>query len=147
MKGRSFFTNVESQLEDIAPELVGLNAFSFNGDGQRETGTSIEFVCDNSVSLLVGYFRDDQRKYAKKPTLETDAAANDYGQAEPKLTNAIRLNGFPLADVHAYHFNAGKHKILLPKGYLIVLGFTDSPITPRNAGLAGADEAVDWLFY
>lgn len=146
-KGTSLFTNVASKIEDIAPELVGLNAFAFNGDEQRDKGTSIEFESDKPVSLLVAYFRDDQRKYAKKPTLETDAAANDYGQAEPKLTNAIRLHGFPLADVHAYQFDAGKHKILLPKGYLMVLGVTDSTIKPRNASLAGADETVDWLFY
>ena len=37
------------------------------------------------------------------PKLETDASANDYGQAEPKLTNAIRIAGMPLANVHAYH--------------------------------------------
>lgn len=86
--------------------------------------------------MLVGYFRDDQKKYAKAPKLETDASANDYGQAEPKLTNAIRIAGMPLANVHAYHFEAGKHTLLLPKGYTMVLGFTDAQVTPRNAGLA-----------
>ncbi len=146
-KGASLFTNVESKTEDLAPELAGLNGLAFNGDEQRNAGTTLEFESDKAVSLLVGYFRDDQRKYAKKPTLETDASANDYGQAEPKFTNAIRLHGFPLADVHAYQFGAGKHKILLPKGYLLVLGITDSAITPRNASLAGTDETVDWLFY
>lgn len=100
---------------------------------RRKEGTTIEFEAAAPVSLLVGYFRDDQKKYAKAPKLETDASANDYGQAEPKLTNAIRIAGMPLANVHAYHFEAGKHTLLLPKGYTMVLGFTDAQVTPRNA--------------
>ena len=46
------------------------------------------------------------------------------GQAEPVLTNAVRINGMPLANVHAYSFPVGKHTLMLPKGYLQVLGFT-----------------------
>lgn len=88
-----------------------------------------------------------KKKYAKAPKLETDASANDYGQAEPKLTNAIRIKGMPLANVHSYHFPAGTHKLLLPKGCTLVLGFTDQSVTPRNAALAGAEETMDWMFY
>ena len=115
--------------------------------GAAQGRYTIEFEAAAPVSLLVGYFRDDQKKYAKAPKLETDASANDYGQAEPKLTNAIRIAGMPLANVHAYHFEAGKHTLLLPKGYTMVLGFTDAQVTPRNAGLAGAEETMDWMFY
>ena len=61
-------------------------SYRMNGDVQRKEGTTIEFEAADPVSLLVGYFRDDQKKYAKAPKLETDASANDYGQAEPKLT-------------------------------------------------------------
>ena len=122
-------------------------AFCLDGDGQREVGTIVEFVSGTPVSLLVGYFRDDQKKYAKAPKLETDAAANDYGQAEPKLANAIRIQGMPLANIHCYNFPAGTHKLLLPKGYALVLGFTDQIVTPRNAALSGAEETMDWMFY
>ena len=80
----------------------------FNGTEQREKGTSITFETDAPVKLLVAYFKDDQKKYAKAPKLEIDASANDYGQAEPVLTNAVRINGMPLANVHAYSFPAGK---------------------------------------
>ncbi len=84
---------------------------------------------------------------AKTPTLETDASANEYGQAEPVLTNAIHLDKMPLANIHAYRFEAGKHTLLLPTGMALVLGFTDSAITTRNAALDGTDDAMDWLFY
>ena len=136
-----------SKIDAIAPELEGMTAFCLNAENQRQEGTAIEFTSDDAVNLLVGYFRDDQKKYAKAPKLETDASANDYGQAEPKLTNAIRIKGMPLANVHSYHFPAGTHKLLLPKGCTLVLGFTDQSVTPRNAALAGAEETMDWMFY
>lgn len=147
-EGATLFTNLsDKSVEALAPELQGLAAYCFDGDRQREEGTTIEFSCEKPVKLLVGYFRDDQKKYAKAPVLETDASANDYGQAEPVLTNAIRIKGLPLANVHAYSFAAGEHKLLLPKGYVLVLGFTEGNIATRNAGLAGAEETMDWMFY
>ncbi len=136
-----------NKVQALAPELEGLTAFSLNGDDQRNEGTNLEFECKEPVQLLVGYFKDDQKKYAKAPKLETDASANEYGQAEPLLTNAIHLDKMPLANIHAYHFDAGKHTLLLPKGYTLVLGFTSTELKARNAALEGTDEAMDWLFY
>jgi hypothetical protein len=148
-KGSRLFSNLpDSRVEALAPELQGgLTAFLFDGSKQREAGTRIAFTSAKPVTLLVGFFRDDQRKYAKAPKLETDAAGNEYGQAEAQITNAIRLKGMPLADIHTYNLPAGKQELLLPKGYLLVLGFTDSPVTPRNAALEGSEETMDWLFY
>lgn len=147
-EGASLLENMpDAKVVGLAPELEGLTAFRVNGDAQRKTGTEIEFECQTPVRLLVGYFKDDQKKYAKAPKLETDASANEYGQAEPVLTSAIHLDKMPLANIHAYKFVAGKHSLLLPKGYTLVLGFTTDEITPRNAALAGEDKAMDWLFY
>lgn len=145
--GAKLFTNHPAAVEAIATELTGLTAYRFDGEQQRAEGTTIEFETQQPVKLLVGYFKDDHRRYARKPTLETDAAANEYGQAEPRLTYAVRIEGMPLADVHAYHFEAGKHRLLLPKGQLLVLGFTGDEIANRNAGLAGEEETMDWMFY
>ena len=146
-EGTSLFVDVPGKIEAVAPELKGMKALRFNGNEQREKGTSITFETDAPVKLLVAYFKDDQKKYAKAPKLEIDASANDYGQAEPVLTNAVRINGMPLANVHAYSFPAGKHTLMLPKGYLQVLGFTAAETKVRNAGLAGDEETMDWLFY
>ena len=147
-KGATLLENMpQAVVEGIAPELEGLDAFVVNGDTQRKEGTTIDFSCGKPVKLLVGYFKDDQKKYAKAPKLETDASANEYGQAEPVLTNAIHLDKMPLANIHAYSFAPGEHSLLLPKGYTLVLGFTSDDIKPRNAALAGTEEAMDWLFY
>ena len=53
----------------------------------------------------------------------------------------------PQVNVHKYDFPAGSHTLLLPKGILLVTGFTGDKVTPRDAGLSGADKAIDWLFY
>jgi hypothetical protein len=119
-----------------------------NANAQRENGTTVEFETDKPVKLLIGYYRDDHRRFAKAPKLETDASANLYGQAEPVLFNAVRIDGLPPVNVHAFHFDAGHHKLLLPKGLIMVIGFTNGEIKQRNAGLAGLaeNESMDWMF-
>ena len=147
--GVSLYTNVESIVEDIAPELKGMNACLLNSDTQMDNGTTLEFENTEPVKLLVGFFRDDQKKFAKAPTLETDAAANLYGQADPVLINALQVDDLPAVNVHAYSFKAGKNKLLLPKGMCLILGFTTGEIKQRNVGLAGTgdEETMDWMFY
>ncbi|HAT61487.1 MAG TPA: hypothetical protein DCS83_02895, partial [Prevotella sp.] len=146
-KGAHLFSDLDSVVTEYAPELEGMKAYVFNSSSQRENGTKIEFTSQKPVHLLVGYFRDDQIKYAAAPKLEIDASANDYGQAEPQLTSALRIEGMPQVNVHKYDFGAGHHVLLLPKGFLLVLGYTNDNITPRDAGLSGTDKAIDWLFY
>lgn len=146
-KGVRLFTDLDSTVTDYAPELEGMQAYVFPSQWQRRHATQVTFSTKKPVTLLVGYFRDDQMKYAKAPKLETDASANDYGQAEPVLTSAIRINGMPQVNIHPYHFAPGSHTLSLPTGFLLVLGYTTDDVKFRDAGLSGADEAIDWLFY
>ncbi len=147
-EGVSLFSNrPELTIEGLAPELEGLTAFVFDGERKRTEATTFEFTCKEPVTLLVGYFKGDNKRSAPAPKLETDATANDYQQAEPLLTNAVSVKGWGVANVHPYRFEAGTHKVTLPRGYLLALGFTSSPVESRNAGLAGSDDTPDWLFY
>ena len=147
--GVSLYADIESDVQELAPELSGLNAWVLNATEQANNGTTVEFESAIPIKLLVGFFRDDQRKYAKAPTLETDAAANLYGQADPVLLNALKVDDLPAINVHVYSFKAGKNKLLLPKGYCLILGFTNKALAPRNAELAGIgdEETMDWMFY
>ena len=136
----------DTPVDSLAPELVGLQALVLNRDTTRIVGTSIEYESDEPVKLLVGLFKDDDRKFAKAPKLEIDATGNEYGQAEPVLTNAISIVQMPKVNIHQYALPAGKLVLRLPKGILMVAGFTDSTINPRDCGLNGPSGEVDWLF-
>ena len=146
-KGAVLFENrPDTPVDSLAPELVGLQAFVLNRDSTRIVGTTIEYESDQPVRLLVGLFKDDDPKWAKAPKLEIDATGNEYGQAEPILTNAISIVQMPKVNIHQYSLPAGRNTIRLPKGILMVAGFTQSDIHPRDCGLSGPSSEVDWLF-
>ncbi len=145
-KGAVIFPRRSEIVEAVAPELEGLNALVINRDMAREQGVMVDFTSEKPVKMLVGFFVDDDNKYAAPPKLEIDATGNEYGQAEPVITNAILLKNSPIANVHAYNLPAGHHQIRLPKGIIIVAGFTSSELRPRDAEINGASEEVDWLF-
>lgn len=136
----------DTPVDSLAPELAGLQALVLNRDTTRIVGTTIEYESDKPVKLLVGLFKDDDKKFAKAPKLETDATGNEYGQAEPILTNAISIVQMPKVNIHQYSLPAGRNTIRLPKGILMVAGFTQSDIKPRDCGLNGPSGEVDWLF-
>ena len=146
-KGAILFENrPDTPVDSLAPELVGLQALVLNRDTTRIIGTTIAFECDKPVKVLVGLFKDDDPKWAKAPKLEIDATGNEYGQAEPILTNAISIVQMPKVNIHTYNLPAGRHTLRLPKGILMVAGFTSENIKPRDCGLNGPSSEVDWLF-
>ena len=146
-KGAILFENrPDTPVDSVAPELVGLQALVLNRDTTRLVGTTIEYESEKPVKLLVGLFKDDDKKFAKAPKLEIDATGNEYGQAEPILTNAISIVQLPKVNIHQYALPAGRNTIRLPKGILMVAGFTQSDIKPRDCGLNGPSSEVDWLF-
>ena len=146
-KGAILFENrPDTPVDSLAPELVGLQALVLNRDTTRIIGTTIAFECAKPVKVLVGLFKDDDKKFAKAPKLEIDATGNEYGQAEPILTNAISIVQMPKVNIHTYNLPAGRHTLRLPKGILMVAGFTSDNIKPRDCGLNGPSSEVDWLF-
>jgi hypothetical protein len=146
-KGAILFENrADTPVDSLAPELAGLQALVLNRDTTRIVGTTIEYDSEKPVKLLVGLFKDDDPKWAKAPKLEIDATGNEYGQAEPILTNAISIVQMPKVNIHQYSLPAGRNTIRLPKGILMVAGFTQSDIKPRDCGLNGPSGEVDWLF-
>ncbi|MES1160078.1 MAG: hypothetical protein ABUM51_04920, partial [Bacteroidota bacterium] len=81
--------------------------------------------------------------------LETDASANDYGQAEPKIINALVIDGLPSVNIHAWTFPPGTHSLSLGKGMCLVLGFvkTGGKQKTYDAGLNDPGKInLDWLF-
>lgn len=145
-KGAKLFENRDEAIDSLAPELEGLEALIMNRDTTRINGGTVEFETDKPVKMLVGFFIDDQNKFASPPKLETDATGNEFGQAEPIIMNAISMSNMPIVNIHAYHMKSGRHTIRLPKGIIMVAGFTTTDLKIRDAGLNGLSDEVDWLF-
>ena len=98
-------------------------------------------------------FEDDQDKmnlFLKEPELETNAGADDYGQSDIKISNAVAIDGLPPVNMHSYSFGAGTHELKLGKGVCLILGFLqgDQVIPVYDAGLMSDKRSlsVDWLF-
>lgn len=141
------FTDRESPLTAVAEELKDLKGLRFAFDAQANHPTDVHFRCDKPVSVVVGYFSSVHTNYLFPPRLETDASANDHGQAEVRLAHALTIKGQPSVNVHTYTYPAGEHHLRLPKGVVLVLGFVDGsqPTPARDAGL-GEKTNIDWLF-
>jgi hypothetical protein len=154
--GSSLFLDTALVIKNVAAELKELKAVAIPFKQMQQTATSVSFTTDKPVKVLVGYFKTQRGAfttdtvYLKAPELETNASADDYGQAEIKISNAIAIEGMPPVNVHVYDFRAGMHTLKLEKGVCLILGFVDGDtIVPvYDAGLTGdlRNKNIDWLF-
>ncbi|WP_207422512.1 alpha-d-galacturonidase [Desertivirga brevis] len=146
--GQSVFSDTTLKIKDQAVEIAGLKGIKLSTAKQLSQGTSLKFSTAKPVKLLVGYFNKVDNAYAAAPQLEIDASADDYGQGEIKISNAIVVEGMPYVNIHSYSFKPGTHTLNLPKGGLLVLGFVNGnqQIQVYNAGLGAHGKEIDWLF-
>ncbi|HEY8784574.1 MAG TPA: hypothetical protein VIM16_23310 [Mucilaginibacter sp.] len=148
--GSTIFADTTSAIKNIAKDLEGLRGVSFSRLAQSKDGTTLSFSSTKPVKILVGYFESKDNNYLHEPQLETDASANDYGQADIKIANAIQIDGMPPVNVHTFSFKAGDNILTLPKGICLILGFVDDNevIPVYDAGLSndGNIKDVRWLF-
>ncbi|WP_443947375.1 hypothetical protein ACJVDH_09720 [Pedobacter sp. AW1-32] len=147
-KGVNVFSDRSETVKNLAHQLIGLKGVKLSQAEQIKNGSSIQFSTKTPVKVLVGFFNQKDAKYLLPPQLEIDASANNYGQAEIKISNALILNDYPPVNVHAYSFPAGTHTLTLGKGACLVLGFINDKQELRifNAGLDGKGKDIDWLF-
>jgi len=147
-KDVELFADTAVRIKEVAAQLLGLKGMMLSKQNQIKTGTEIKFSTKDPVKLLIGFFNQKNPQYLAPPQLETDASANNYGQSEIKISNALVPYGLPPVNVHAYAFPAGTHTLNLGKGACLVLGFIDDKQELRifNAGLDGRGKDIDWLF-
>jgi len=147
-KDAPLFADTAIKIKEVAAQLAGLKGIKLAKEKQIKIGTEIKFSTKVPVKLLIGFFNQKDTQYLAPPQLETDASANNYGQSEIKISNALVPYGFPPVNVHAYSFPAGTHTLNLGKGACLVLGFIDDKQELRifNAGLDGRGKDIDWLF-
>ena len=150
------FADKDFAIRSFAGELKGLRGVKTSFTDQVTNGTEISFSNKKPVKMLVGFFKPQKAAftvdttYLKQPELETNASANDYGQADTKIANAMIVPGMPQLHVHSYEFKPGNNTLKLARGVALVLGFidADAPLPVYDAGLyeSGNRKQVDWLF-
>jgi hypothetical protein len=133
----------------VAKELEGLKGIQCSFKKQVKEGTSLEFINEKPLKVLVGFFVQKSKEFLKEPELETNAGANDHGEAETKIANAMVITGMPSVNIHTYSFKPGKNSLVLAKGACLILGFVaeDEPLKTYDAGLNDLNtKNIDWLF-
>ncbi len=149
-KGQRPFYDSAYTITGIVPELQGMEGMKAHWAQQVQTGTGFTFTTAAPVKLLVGFFHTKAAGFLPAPELETNASANDYGQADVKIANAIILEGLPPVNIHTYTFKAGTHTLKLAKGACLLLGFIadNEPLRVYDAALQTKDgrKEVDWIF-
>ncbi|GAA0540559.1 hypothetical protein LX66_2360 [Chitinophaga japonensis] len=147
--GQQPFTDTTLQVQAIAPALQPLQALRGSLQQQRSAGTTLRFHASRPVKVVVGFFKGGHKGYLQEPDLETDAGADNYGQATVRIANALIIKGLPPVNIHTYYFDAGQHTLALGKGACLILGFMDGrqeiPAYDAGLGAAGAQK-LDWLF-
>jgi hypothetical protein len=146
--GEKVFSDDTTTIKSLSPQLIGLSALRLNKEIQAKTGTTIKFESKQDVKVLVAYFKDKSIKKLSPPTLENDASANDFGQAEIKISNALITKASELVNLHTFSFKKGINTLSLGKGEVLILGFIadNEPLRIHNAGLDGSGKDIDWLF-
>ena len=147
--GQRVFSDTVLSIGKVVASLRGLEGVRLAAERQRKEGVELAFTNKGPVDLLVGLFQQKGAGYLQAPQLETDASANDQGQADIKIGHALVIAGLPSVNVHAWSFKPGRHRLVLGKGLSVVLGF----VKPLEKGLhyeAGLNEPgkkdMDWLF-
>jgi len=149
-KGAAIFADTPVVITNLPDLLNGMQGIYYNRKNQITQGTKLTFHTPDPVKLLVGFFVEKNSAWLPEPQLEIDASANDYGQAEVKIANALSIKGYPSVNIHTYSFRPGTHTLTLGKGTCLLLGFINEsePMPVFDAGLNATDNAgaLDWLF-
>jgi len=138
-------------IEQFAPELKNMKGLRFSYEKQREEGTTVRFVNDVPVKVLVGYFNGHSYSILSPPSLEINAAANDRGQVDIRIANALYIPGLYPVNIYTYYYEPGENIVELGPGIALILGFMEGEqeIQIHDAGITGVDGKlpIDWLFY
>jgi hypothetical protein len=122
--GAKVFTDRNFAVQSLAPELNGLTGIRFSHEtAKKGRYEPVEFEVSEPVQVLVGYFKNSQKGWLQVPDLETAAQADERGGVDTLIENAAGIQGCPGVDIHAFRYDAGRHKLeLVGKGSFVVLG-------------------------
>lgn len=142
--GSAVYTDDSLRISSLDPALKGLTGIQLSQKQQQEKGTTLQFRNEQAVKVVVGFFQSKEKGYLQEPDLETDASADDYGQAAVRIARAVQLPGKPPVNIHTYYFPAGSHTLVLGKGTCLVLGFMEG--RQEIKAYDATQQTAEWLF-
>ena len=151
-KGNDVFTDVSSKIQNVAPELIGHTGLAMSQSEAMGKGVTLDIEFAEDVQLLIGYFAvkgKDNPIWLRVPDLETNTHADDRGGLSVVYSNAVKVDGCPAVNVHAFQYEKGRHEIYMGTGAYAILGVVPATVDliPRNADLAGDTlEMLDWMY-
>ncbi len=149
-KGAKVFKDCDYAITELAPELNGLKGIRFSHNTAQKEGVQIELEVGRPVKALLGYFQTRSPLWLQPPDLETKAGADDRGEYEPVIRNALAISGLPGVNVYVLTLSAGKHKLDFGRGSYIFLGVINASttLTKRDAqiNIDNLEYRLDWLF-
>src|SRR5699024_9257146 len=119
-QGAHPFTDKNYRIKNMAKELQGLKGIKQSIAKQQDDGTVLKFKNDQPVKLVVGFFNSSNRDYVAPSALETNANANNRGQADVRLLNAVGIPGMPPVNIHTYYYGPGENTFKLKHGACLI---------------------------
>nr|WP_296488776.1 hypothetical protein [uncultured Acetatifactor sp.] len=147
--GSSISCDRVRKLQKLAPELQGLTGIATDFEKAFEGNLSVTVELSEDSYILIGYMRDKSIQWLQLPDLETNTHADDRGGLAVLYRGAVVAEGCPVADIHAYRYEAGEHTVYFGTGAYLIAGIipADTVLQPREADYDGeVADTLDWLY-
>jgi hypothetical protein len=141
--GARIYSDQNSQMDQIAPELLGLTGIRISNAQATRAGVHVEFELPEPAQVLVGFFRSEKKGAAAAPPKD---------EWEPILRNAVVVKDHPRLTVWSHALPAGRNEIDFGQGAFVVLGFISKNAQPQPRmvffpnDLQSGRPDLDWLF-
>jgi hypothetical protein len=127
---------------ELAPELNGLTGIRFSHElAKNGRYAPVEFEVNEPVYVLVGYFNENRDIWLQVPNLDVASHADERGGVDPVIRNGAAIQECPGLNVHAFRYEAGRHKLeMIGTGSFVVFGVVPQTVNleKRDARIAGA---------
>ncbi len=134
--GAKLFTDRGHVIKDVAAELRGLQGIRISYGAGKRDGVRVEFELPEPATILVGFLRGENPRYAKPPEWEWEVV----------LSRAVLVDDFPRIDVSAHPFPAGRSDVDFGRGNYVILGFIKASQSLEQRVVFGPMMSVDKLF-
>lgn len=148
-KGNSIFNDGNQIIQSIAPEIKGLTGVRVGLGPCIESGVAVKLELKEDSQVLFGYLNAKGVEWMQVPDLETNTHADDRGGLAVVYANAMKVEGCPEVNVHAFQYEKGVHEIYMGTGGYTIIGVVPKGVVlnARNAGLSGESlDKLDWLY-